>query len=160
MNPFSLKNKKGLSLLEVMISLSIVVSAVITLSLSWGGNYRRMNKIQIYNDMAYLLNTQMKEIEMQYRGKNIKDIPKEDKGVFSEEFKKYTWKLESQALELPDFNSLLTEQQEIGEMQMKMMEEFKDKITASVKEVRVSVFTKIKGKEYSQSVATYFVNPP
>lgn len=158
MKSFFLGIQKGLSLVEVMISLSIVAFAVITLTLAWAGNYGRLNKIKIYKDMAYLLDVQMKEFQMRYKGKKVNTIPKEEKGVFEEEFKRYSWKFESQELKFPDLNSLLIEQQEVGEMQIQMIQQFKDKITKTVREVRVSVSTKIKGKEYTQSVATYFVN--
>lgn len=153
-----IQRREGLTLVEVMISMSIVVLSILTLSVAWSSNYGRLGKIRIYHDMAYLLNIQMKEFEMRFRGVSIDRIPDEESGTFEDEFSKYSWKFESQSLEFPDLTSLLLEEnQTINEYQMQILTDVKKRLESSIKEARLSVFIRVNNREFKKSVATYFV---
>ena len=140
-----------------MVALSIVALSVLTITLSWSGNYGRIRKIKIYNDMAYLLETKMKEFELLYRGLPLEKIPKNLTGKFEKKYSKYIWTFQSQNFELPDLESLFLEQNtEIGEFDSLIFKQVKNLLTTSIKEIKLSVSTKIRKKEITQSVATYF----
>lgn len=153
-------NKKGLSLIEVVISIAILSFLMITLTSSWSGNFLRMRKSRLNNNVAQFLEKKIIEIESKYRGRSIDNIPKELSGDFGSEFKSYRWTMESRQFVMPNITSLLVGREEgASEMLLTIVKSSSDFISSSVKEVRVTVYVKIdKTKEAKYSVTTYFVD--
>lgn len=153
-----IRNFKGFSLAEVMAAMSIVTLSILTLSYTWSGNYSRMRKIKIYNDMAYLLEMKMKELEVKYENMSFDQIPKKEEGKFEKKYSKYKWIFLIKTFELPDLeNIFLDTKGEISEIEKILFRSIKDFLMQNIREVQLTVSIQIKKKELKQSVATYFV---
>ncbi len=101
----------------------------------------------------------MAELEAEYRGRPLSEIPDEDGGDFGNDLADYRWELRSRELELPDLSALLTSQnQSIDENLINMIKQSTEFLSRAIKEVRLSVFIKARGKEVEYAVTTYFVD--
>lgn len=153
--------QKGFTLLETVIAVAILSSALLLLSNSWGGAFMRVKKTQTSFEAAAMLERKMNDIELEWRGKTLDEIPEEKDGDFGEESKQYTWKMTSKKLEFPDLSSALTAK-EGGASQMLMMvvKQLVETLSKTIKEVTVTVIYKPENakKAIEYSVTTYFVD--
>jgi general secretion pathway protein I len=151
--------KKGFTLIEVVIALSIIAGAVIVVGNTWSGNLLRVRKAKFYNNVALLLERKMTEIEAKYGESPLEEIPEEENGDFGSDFKQYRWKLTSQEFEMPDLSSALVGREGgADDTLISMIRQMSDYISQSVKEVTVTVFVKSKKTEVSFSITTYFID--
>jgi general secretion pathway protein I len=151
-------NTKGFTLIEVLVALFILAGGIIVLSTSWSGNFMRIRKSALYNDVATLLQRKMVETEAKYRLK-VKEIPDEDAGDFGSDHPQYTWRLKSRDLKLPDLAPILMSQEEHpDEMLMTMLQQMSDTLSKAIKEVKVSIIVKRNGKELEFAATEYFVD--
>lgn len=163
-------NHRGFTLIEVMVATVIMTGALIVIGSSWSGNHLRMEKARVNSNMAALLERKMTELDLEYRGKPISEIKDEDAGAFTDEYKQFRWEMHSKEFEMPDMTSLLGggdankngsgggANQQIIAMIVKTVSDY---VKTAMKEVTVTVYYKsprVKTKEISQSVATYFVD--
>lgn len=151
---------RGFTLLEVLVALFILTGAIIVIANAWSGNFMRMRKTSMYNNVATLLERKMVEVEAKYRDKPINEIPESEEGDFENDFPQYRWEMKSRDLELPDLTALIVGQGEGADEQLitliKQMSEF---ISDAVKEVKVSIYVKsASGKEVEFSATQYFVD--
>ncbi len=154
-------NSKGFSLLEVMIALSILSFLALVVSSSWSGNFLRVRKSKINSNVAQLLERKAIEIETQYTGLPLAEVPKQKSGNFGSEFKQYRWTMSSREFEMPDLSSLLASREEgADENLIQVRQKTSEFISKSVKEVKVSVFFKHPGakKEREYSITMYMVD--
>ena len=79
----------GFTIIEVLISISILVGAIITISSVWSGNTLRIRKSRLFNEVGFLLERKVAEIELKFEGKDLSSIPEELSGDFGEKFKNY-----------------------------------------------------------------------
>jgi general secretion pathway protein I len=150
--------QKGFTLIEVLVALLILTAGIIVLSTSWSGNFMRIRKSALYNDVATLLQRKMVETEAKYRLK-IKEIPDEDEGDFGTDHPQYTWRLKSRDLKLPDISAVLMSQEEHpDETMMAMLKQVSETLSKAIKEVKVSVIVKRNGKELEFAATEYFVD--
>lgn len=155
-----LKSSKGFTLLEVLIALIIIAGGIMVLANSWSGNFMRVRKGQILNNVATLLERKMIEIEAEYKEKPFNEIPESDGGDFGSDFPQYSWKLESRDLEFPDLSAFIIGQGEgADEMLLSMLKQVTEYLSKSIKEVKVTISVKGRAaKPLNFSATQYFVN--
>src|SRR5689334_22708737 len=137
-----MKNAKGFSLLEVLVALAILAGAIMVLANAWSGNFMRMRKTALYNDVSALLERKMVETEAKYKNKPISEIPEDDGGEF-EGYPHYTWKLKSKDLKLPDLTPLIVGNQEnVDETLLSMLKQVTEYLSKAIKEVRITIVVK------------------
>ncbi|OYZ17815.1 MAG: general secretion pathway protein GspI [Bdellovibrio sp. 28-41-41] len=150
--------QSGFTLLEVLIALIILASGVMLLAQSWSSSYNRIRKTQKNVEIAALLERKLAEIDMKYRGKSIDSIPETEADEF-EGFPEYSWKLESKKFEMPDLTAILIGREGgVDQMMSQLMKQFSDHLSASIKEVKVTVVYKVKEKEFEYSATLLFVD--
>ncbi len=156
------QKNSGFTLLETLIAIVILSTALLLLTNSWGAAFTRLRKTQSAFEVAALLQRKMTEIEMQYRGKAIDDIPEGPvEENFGKEYPQYTWKMASKKLELPDLTATLTSQKGgAAESLMSFAKTLSEGMAKAIKEVTVTVIFKsdLKAKAIEYSVTTYFVD--
>jgi general secretion pathway protein I len=150
--------KQGFTLLEVMIAIAILATSLILLVNSWSASTMRIRKTQNAFEISALLERKMTEIEIEYGGKSLEEIPDEKSGEF-EGVDNFSWKMASKKLEVPDIASTLTAQDGgADQMMMTVVKQLTESISKSVKEVTVTVTYTGASKPIEHSVTTYFVD--
>jgi general secretion pathway protein I len=151
-------NPQGFTLLETVIAMVIMSAALVLLSNSWGGAFMRITKAQRSFEVSSLLERKMTEIDLEYRGKSLDEIPESKEGDF-EGTEEYHWKMTSKKLELPDISGALAGRQGgADQLSMTIIKQMTEALSKSIKEVTVTVtYTKFK-KSSAYSVTTYFVD--
>ena len=149
----------GFTLIEVIVAVAILAGGIIVVASAWSGNYLRIRKANLYNNVAILLQQKITELEAQYAGKPIEEIPEEKKGDFGSELPRYRWEISSQEFEMPDLSSILVNRDGgADENLLQVIQQTTQFINKSVKEVTVAVFVKSRKKEIKFEVNTYFVD--
>ena len=69
-----MKNR-GFTLIEVLVALFILTGGILVLANAWSGNFMRMRKSAMFNDVATLLERKMVETEAKYKSKQLAEIP-------------------------------------------------------------------------------------
>lgn len=152
-------NKKGFSLIEVLVALTIMAGSIIIISNSWSGNFLRIRKSTLYNNLSVLLERKMTEIDAKYRNKPIDTIPEEESGDFGSDYKQYRWTFTTQPFEMPDLSSALTSKDGgADEMVLNILKKMTEFMSDSVLEGTVTVYVKGRKKELKYSITTYFVD--
>lgn len=151
---------KGFTLLETLIAMAILSGALILLSNAWGGAFRSIKKSKQQHEVALLLERKLTELDLEFRGKPLSEIPESREEDFGKEFPDARWKMKSKELEFPDLSPILKSQENnndggIGETLFKALAE---NIKKSVKEVEVTVIVKEGKKAKHFSAVTYFVD--
>jgi general secretion pathway protein I len=153
------KKNKGFTLIEVLIALVIVAGAIVAAASLWSGNFMRIRKSALQYDVATLLERKMVEIEAKYSVKPLTEIPDSEGGDFGGEYPQYRWEMKTRELELPDMTALLMANQEgADEMLISMIKQMTEYLNKAIKECKVSVFVKRKGKELEFSATQYFID--
>ncbi len=154
-----LVKKSGFTLLEVLIALGIIGSALVMLAVAWSGSFARLDKTQMSFEVASLLDQKMGELNRLYRGKPLSEIKEEEDGDFGDNFPQYSWRLKSKLLEPPDIASLLaaTNDQLPSEV-LSAFRSFRELLGKAVKEVEVTVIFKHPKRNLEFSATTYFID--
>jgi general secretion pathway protein I len=153
-----MSRQKGFTLLEVIVALFILTGGIIVLSTAWSGNFMRIRKAALFNDVSTLLERKMVETEAKYRNK-YGEIPEEDGGEFDSDHPQYTWKLKSRDLKLPDISPLLLGQEDHpDETLVSMIKQLGEQLSKAIKEVKISVLVKRNNRELEFSATEYFVD--
>ncbi len=153
--------KNGFTLLETLIAIGLLATALLMLAQSWSGSFVKLRKTQENFTMASLLERKMMEVNLEYKDKTLDEIPDEKEDEFSEEFPQYKWELKSQKLELPNMTDLLMSQQENGaDVQLlAVFNKFGETLGKAIKEVKITVtYTPTSGKPVQKSATMYFIN--
>lgn len=152
-------NNKALTLIEVLIALAILMGGVVVVSSSWSGTMLKIRKAKIYNDVHYLLQKKMLETEIKYKNTPVSEIPEEESGSFKAPYQKYSWKIKSQNMPLPDLKDLIASQNNTENAQNALSKAL-NSLKKTVKEVQVTVIFSHKKRALSYHLATYFVDYP
>ncbi len=155
-----MKKSDGFTLIEVMVALIIVAGTIIAAGNLWSGNFMRMRKSALQYDVATLLERKMVEIEAKYTGKPLNEIPESETGDFGSDYKAYTWTMQSRELTLPDLSAILMAQNPDGadETLLTMIKQMTDFLSKAIKEVKVTISVKRRGKELKYSATQYFMD--
>ena len=155
-----ISNCFGFTLMEVLVALAILAGAMVVVSSSWSGNFLRVRKSNLYNNVAFLLESKMSEIQAKYYGLPLEEIPEQESGDFGADYKQYRWEFATQEFEMPDLSSALIKDRDgASEMLLTVMKNTQEYISKSVKEGTLTVFVKGGAKnEVSFAVTTYFID--
>jgi len=152
-------NRRGFTLLEVLIALVIISGAIIVVANSWSGNFARIRKSSLNHDVATLLERKMVEIDAFYKDRAINEIPEDDAGDFGSDYPNYRWELKSKDFKMPDLTPLMVGQEDGGEealiAMIKQMSEFLNEV---IKEVQITVYVKARGRELAYSATQYYID--
>ncbi len=154
------KRNLGFTLIEVLVALFIITGSIIVISTAWSGNFLRIRKATMFNDVATLLERKMLETEAKYKDKQLSEIPEEEKDSFGDDYKQYRWEIKSKDLEFPDISPLLTSKEGgAKEELLTMVKQMTEYLNSTIKEVKVSVFAKgANGREVEFSAVQYFID--
>ncbi|MEO0336832.1 MAG: type II secretion system protein [Pseudomonadota bacterium] len=155
------KWQQGFTLMEVLVAIMILAGSLVVVSTSWSGNFLRVKKANLYNNVALLLESKMSEITSRYSGLRLEEIPEQESGDFGADYKQYRWEFKSQEFEMPDMSAILVKNagpQGADEMLLTMIKQMQNYISQSVKEGTVTIYVKGSGSEVAFSITTYFVD--
>lgn len=154
-----MSKQRGFTLIEVMVALMIIAGGLLALTNSWSGSFMRIRKATTANDVATLLERKMIEVEVKYKEKPFNEIPEEETGDFGTDFPQYRWVMKSKELKMPDLTAVLVGQDGgADEMLIAMIKQTTEILSKAIKEVKVSVFAKIQGKEREFSAVQYIID--
>jgi general secretion pathway protein I len=151
----------GMTLIEVLIALGIIATALVLVASSWGGALSRIKKTQEAFEISQALERKMVELLNEYRDQSIDSIPEEREGDFGEDYPEFNWKLESKKLKLGNLVDVLMSQQQdgIGQTLMDVVRQLQDQIESNVKEFRVTIVHQTpSGRTREYSATTYLTN--
>jgi general secretion pathway protein I len=141
-----------------MIAIVILSAALMLLSNSWSGSFMRIRKTQQSFEVSVLLERKMTEIDMEYRGKSLDEIPETKEGTF-DGIEDFSWKMSSKKLEIPDISSTMSAQEGgADQMLMTVIKQMTEALSKTIKEVTVTVIYSKGPKPIEYSVTTYFVD--
>lgn len=151
--------EKGFTLLETLLALGIIASAIMLLSNAWSGSFSAIRKSKINYEIAMLLQRKMAELELEYRDKPLTEIPEEREEDFGKEYPKFKWKMTSKELKIPDLSSMLSNRKEgADETSQTIIKQVFETVSKSTKEVTLTITLKTKKKPVEYSVTTYFID--
>lgn len=156
---FTGQRQEGFTLIETVIAMVILSTALVLLANSWGGAFLRLRKTQTSFEVAAMLERKMNEIELEYRGKPLTEIPDEKSGDFGSDYPQYSWAIKSQKLEFPDISNSLTSGKDGADaLTMSVVKQMTEFIGKSIKEVKLTVTYKKDKKPLEFSIVTYFID--
>ncbi len=149
----------GFTLVEVLISVTILATIAVIISSSWGGNVLRYKTSQIKIQAVELLQKKILEIESEYQGQmDTLPLEKQSGNFEGDTFKNYTWEWQAQEINLPDISALVDPEGE-DTVVVGVLENFRKYLNESIKEVQVVVnYKNGKEKPYKFVVPIYLVN--
>lgn len=147
----------GFTLIETLVALVITVGAALLLSNAWSGNYLRVRKSAMYNNVALLLERKVVEMEAKYRGKSTGEI-KDEEGNFGDDYPQYRWTFSTQPFEMPDLAPLVNQEGGADQMMLTVLSKMREIVNKSILEATTTVYVNSGQKEVSYSVTTYFVD--
>ena len=148
--------KKGFSLFEVLIAMTIMSSAAILLYVAWSGNHIRVRKTAINNQMAFLLDEIISELEIKY-AQRISLLPEKEEGEF-EKKPRFSWSMESKKFEMPNLQPLLVASGQGDETLLMMTDQLTQYLNNSIREMKVTVKYTHGKKSIKHSVTTFLVD--
>lgn len=157
-----IKKSSGFTLLETLLAIVILASGLMLLTQSWSGGFLRVRKTQAQFEIAALLERKMTEIELEYRGKNLDEIPEERSEDFGDKYPQYSWRMNSRKLEIPDISAASSSGEAPDPFVTSLIKQLTEGLSKMVKEVTVTVIYKAPksklAKPLEYSVTTYFVD--
>ncbi len=155
----TLTHKSGFSLLEVLLAMVLLSTALVLLSESWSAAFNRVKKTQVRFELASLLERKMDDYVRQYKGKPLDQIQEEESDDFGDNYPQYSWKMNSKKMEFPDLASTLSARDGgVDQMTLQIVKQLTDQLSKCIKEVKVTVTYKHPKKSISVSATTYFVD--
>ena len=153
------KKIRGFSLIEVLVAILLLagmISVVVQLSYN---NTRRMKKTAQIEKAASLLEQKMQELEEEFKGKKLADLPLQNKGEFDNE-KSYSWAYKTQSLQWPQPDRLLSLIQiPEDEWSLKLAHTLTEVLSKSVVELKLTVYYQKNKKQITQySLVSYMIN--
>ncbi len=150
---------RGFTLLEVLMAMVLLSTALVMLAESWSAAFNRVKKTQISFELASLLERKMDDYMRKYKGKPLEEIQDSEADNFGEKYPDYSWKMTSRKFEFPDIASTLSARDGgVDVMTQQAVKQMLDQISRSVKEVKVTVIRKHPKKDIEVSATAYFVD--
>ena len=152
-----INQKKGFTLIEIVIALTILSAATITISRIWYGNRQRVSKINDYHKIAQLMEQKISELEFEWRVKNFQSIQREQEGDFPEE-ENFSWSVKIQPLNLPDPQQYLSSLKQNQDMALKVAKTSNLLLSQAVLEAKLTIHYKKGLLKSAYSLTTYIVD--
>ncbi len=154
-----MNRRSGFTLLETLLAVVILATALIILANSWSAAFLKIRKTQQQFEVASLLERKVTELEIEYRGKPLEEIQDDRNGDFGSDFPQYKWKMTSRKLEIPDVSSAMTAKSGGADaMTISLVKQLTEGLSKAVKEVTVTVVLVAKPKPLEYSITTYFMD--
>ncbi len=157
-----INSNSGFTLVETLMAVAILAFGLILVGTTWSGNVMRLKKIRLNNEVAFLLQQKMTEMELKYQNVGLEQVKEEEEGDFGDGFKDYKWEFKSQEFVMPDLSLLIDNDKESNtEMQSMVIKQIGEVLGKSIKEITVTVIVKKSGsrkKELRFTVSSYFVD--
>lgn len=151
--------KKGFTLLEVLLAMMLMATAMVLLANSWSAAFGRVKKTQVSFEMAALLENKMNEYERKYRGKALAEISDEEADNFGDDYPQYSWKMKAKKFTSVDISALLTGKANgADEMTLQLAKKLTDHLAETIKELQVTVTYKHPKRPIDVSATMYFVD--
>jgi len=151
--------QKAFTLVEVLIAMSLLATALLLLMNSWTMATGRIKKTQTAFEMASLLERKMNDFERKYKGKPLSEIQDSEEDDFGDEYPQYSWKMAAKKLEMPDIAASLSAREGgVDAMTQTVIKQLTDQLSKSIKEVTITVILKTGKKNIEISATTYFVD--
>lgn len=158
-NQINFSFQKGFTLLETLMAMMIMATALLLLANSWSAAFSRVKKTQLNFELSTLLDRKMNELEREFKGKPVDGIPDEKEEDFGDDLKNFSWKMKSRKFEFPDISSSLTARSGgADQMTIMIVKQMTDQISKSIKEITVTVIYKAEKKNIEVSATTYFTD--
>ena len=158
-NKAPLLNRRGFTLLEVLIAMAIMVTALAAIFTIEGSSIGAADKAKKMNIVSMLAKNKMIETESDIEGKEFDELDKEKTGQFEPPYADFGWKRTIKELKFPNVGSGGGGQDDpnaqITEMIAKIFSNF---LSKSIREVTVAVVWKRNGHEQNFTVSTYWVD--
>lgn len=100
------RSKKGFTLLEVIIAITIMAIAFSAILSTQSASITLSMKTKDLNMAGWLANNIMVEGEQLFEGKPFEEVPKETTEAFPSPFERFKWKREIKEIEFPDLQFL------------------------------------------------------
>lgn len=162
------RNNKGFTLLEVLIAVSIMTIATVSILLSESNAINVSIKAKYLNTAVMLAKNMMVESEITFKGRAFSELPKEKEAVFEAPFKDYKWKREIKEVKFPSLqalgggegdkeseNSSSKGSEPSAALIMSNITKF---INESFREITITIFWEINGKEYKYTITSYLLD--
>lgn len=155
-------NKNGLTLIEVLVALAIIASALPAIILTRRNNIESMIVARRMNIVAMLAKQRMIQAEIEVQGKPFTEVSESVSGQFDPPHQDYSWTREIKEVTFPNLLTGLSESGDGsgGKSQTGMQAE--DMVTKylsnSVRELVITVSWKSGEDVQSYKVAQYWVN--
>lgn len=152
-------NRRGFTLLEVLVAVTILVGGIIVVASAWSGNFLRIRKTTLYNNVALLLERKTNELMAEFKDRPLTEVLDKE-GDFGTDLAAYRWSFEAKEFEMPDLSAVLMGKEDGNkdETFLSFIKQTQEFISKSVKEGTITVYVKSGKKEIPFSVTTYFVD--
>lgn len=149
----------GFTLLEVLVAMTILVGGIVVVASAWSGNFLRMRKSTLYNNVALLLERKTTELTAKFKDKPLTEVLEEE-GDFGADLPQYRWTFTVREFIMPDLTPILMSGDEGSkdETFLSFIKATQEYISKSIKEGTVTVLVKSGKKEVPFSITTYFMD--
>ena len=152
-------NQKAFSLIEILTAVLLLAGLIaIVVQISYGSN-RRMKKTRQLEKMYQLLENKMLDLKGEYQGSSIVNLPENGEGEFEQD-SNYTWSYETQAIQLPTQDVILSLiQLPDNQLNNRLVGIFKSILSDTIVELKLTVsYNPPRGKSMQYSISSYFIN--
>jgi len=156
-----MSKNKGFSLIEVLTAVLLLAGFIALMTQITYGTRNRIKKTAQLEKISLLLESKMLELRGSYQGRDIINLPEEGEREF-EEYPGHSWFYETQAINLPDSDLVLSL---IGlddnSLNKQMIDTFQSVLSNTIVELKLTVsyqIPKTRNKSIQLSLSSYFVN--
>lgn len=151
-----MNKKSGLTLIEVVVAMFIMTTAIVILNGSWSGSFHAYRKSRNLTLIASLMKRKITELELQFKEQGLDVIPESESGDFGENFPNYSWHYRTQEIEFPDLSSVFIAQDDgANETTLLVVKQLTNHFSKSIKELELTIVWKHGEKSVEYPVVTY-----
>lgn len=154
-------DNRGFTLLEVLIAIAIMVTALATILAIEGSSLGASEKSKTMNTVAMLAKNKMIETELDIEGKTFDEIEKDKSGAFEHPFEKYQWRRSVREIKFPTLNTGggSSAEDEANQQATAMISKLiSTYLSKAMREVSVTIVWQRSGKDQEFTVSTYWVD--
>ncbi len=151
-----MSRNSGLTLIEVVVAMFIMTTAIVILNGSWSGSFHAYRKTKNLNVIASLMKRKITELELKFKNEDLSLIPESESGDFGDRFPNYTWYYTTQAIEFPNLSSLFVAQDGgADETTLIIVEQLTSHFSKSIRELKLNIVWKSGKRTMEYPVVTY-----